>query len=125
MTFSSLLASLLPSGLKATALTASEREAPCKHTQFPTSRDVPQLNRLVAARAHQHAAVRAEGQRADILGMPRNRSHLSARGNVPEFYQLVIAAAHQSLAVGAEDDGEDSARMARKRAQFLPGVDIP
>src|SRR5690554_4894305 len=76
-------------------------------TQWPPGMGIPGTDSLVQAAAGQRRAVRAEGQRHDVVAMaPERMPHLFLF-HMPDPYRPVRATGGEQLTIGAKGQGQN------------------
>ena len=109
-------ASVLPSGLKATALT--ELLWPSRVARSLLGGHIPELEGGVVTARGQRLAIGTEGHGRDRVAMAFEGSEQLPRGHIPELEGGVVTARGQGLAIGTEGHGSDRVAMAELQEEF-------
>src|SRR5262249_17413917 len=91
---------------------------------FFTDYRVPHLDMLIDRSGNDAAAVRAEGDRYDCVGVSLKTVKLFSRRYVPETHGVILAGGSQALAVRAEGDFIDLIAMSAERSWLGAAVRI-
>src|SRR6266508_4422158 len=96
----------------------TERERPdgagmTEHSPFTAARHIPQFDRVVMAPRRNRLAIRRVRERADHVGVTRERGELFAGGPVPKLDRSVVAAGGEHRAIWRERHGLNRAAVSR------------
>ena len=115
------MARRVPSGLKATPVTASVW--PVQGAQLPPRRDVPHLGRLIPTGRGQARAIGAEGHASDRIGVAVQGEQLPPGRDVPHLGRLIHTGRGQARAIGAEGHASDRIGVAGQGELHSQGLD--
>jgi len=102
-------------------------DGPCmtELSPFPAARHIPQLDRVIVTAGRHGLAVRRVRERADHVGVARERGQLLAGGPVPELHRSIVAAGGEELAVRRKGRGLHRAAVSSQRDKQLAGSRLP